>query len=197
MSYNLIIIAMEEELQPIKRKLQKNEHDDYYLGNNVIVVSGIGKVNASHAVTKAIYRYQKANIKQVINIGTAGSIDQAIGTIIKGDVFSYGDVDVTAFGYELGQVPAMVPKFGQGTNLVLTTDSFISDPKMLKTTQIDQVKAIEMEATAIAQVCHIENIPFTAYKVISDNANQDATAEFKQNISIVMEKLLKEVIKGA
>jgi adenosylhomocysteine nucleosidase len=198
MKYKIIIIAMKDELKPIKNQLKVNEKGDYQTGNTIIKISKIGKVNAAYTVTKSIYEYGKNNIKEIINIGTAGSINEPIGTIIKGSKYIYGDVDVTPFNYQLGQVPEMPEYYGKEGNLIITTDSFVTNIDNLKlSTEIkNKITAIEMEATAIAQVCYLEDIKFSTYKVISDNANHKADKDFKGNIHLVMKELLAKIIGG-
>jgi nucleoside phosphorylase len=132
MKYKIIIIAMKDELKPIKNQLKVNEKGDYQTGNTIIKISKIGKVNAAYTVTKSIYEYGKNNIKEIINIGTAGSINEPIGTIIKGSKYIYGDVDVTPFNYQLGQVPEMPEYYGKEGNLIITTDSFVTNIDNLK-----------------------------------------------------------------
>lgn len=73
-------------------------------GKEVIVTrSGIGKVAASIATTLLIERYAP---DAIINTGSAGGfVDSlAIGDIVISSEVRHHDVDVTAFGYEIGQM---------------------------------------------------------------------------------------------
>ena len=72
----------------------------------VFVQSGIGKVNAAITTTLLI---EKFDVKEVIFSGVAGSLDERlkIGDVVVGRDIVQHDVDATAFGYKMGQIPQM------------------------------------------------------------------------------------------
>ncbi|BDM63603.1 5'-methylthioadenosine/S-adenosylhomocysteine nucleosidase [Shewanella sp. NFH-SH190041] len=173
-------------------------------GKDVVVTrSGIGKVAASVATTLLIEKFQP---DAVINTGSAGGfVDTlAIGDIVISSEVRHHDVDVTAFGYEIGQMaqqPAAFiadPKLIAAANsaiadlgevkavegLICTGDSFICDPErtavMLK--HFPTMAACEMEGAAIAQVCHQFGVPFVVIRSLSDNANNDSPVDFDSYI---------------
>ncbi|NKF50922.1 5'-methylthioadenosine/adenosylhomocysteine nucleosidase [Shewanella sp. WXL01] len=169
-------------------------------GKDVVVTrSGIGKVAASIATTLVI---EKFGATQVINTGSAGGFakELAIGDIVISSEVRYHDVDVTGFGYEIGQMAAQPAAFIPNAELVqaaqkavaelgevkaiegliCTGDSFICDPERTKV-MVDNfptMAACEMEAAAIAQVCHQFGTPFVVIRSISDNANDDSSVDF-------------------
>src|SRR5699024_3623788 len=75
-----------------------------------LLKSRIGKVNAAMATTVLMEKFRPTF---VINTSTAGEINQdlAVGQIVVADEVVHHDVDVTAFGYQLGQVPQLPPTF--------------------------------------------------------------------------------------
>ncbi|EAF1401538.1 5'-methylthioadenosine/adenosylhomocysteine nucleosidase [Listeria monocytogenes] len=174
----------------------------------VLLESGIGKVNAALGTTLMADRFKP---EVIINTGSAGGMAEglAVGDVIISDRLAYGDVDVTEFGYTYGQVPRM-PAFYQGDavllkkaetiyreyfaasenkavyGLVVTNDSFIMRPDQHETirTFFPDVKAVEMEAVAIAQVAYQFDIPFLIIRAISDLANQEATISFDEFIHL-------------
>ena len=115
-----IIGAMEEEVTLLKNSLQKRSQTEYYhldliegeLDSHqvVLVQSGIGKVAATIATTLLIEKFQP---DLIINTGSAGGFDQElnIGDIVIAESLIQHDVDVTHFGYKLGQVPSMPAQF--------------------------------------------------------------------------------------
>ncbi|QBF83890.1 5'-methylthioadenosine/adenosylhomocysteine nucleosidase [Shewanella maritima] len=169
-------------------------------GKDVVVTrSGIGKVAAGIATTLVI---EKFGATQVINTGSAGGFakELAIGDIVISSEVRYHDVDVTGFGYEIGQMAAQPAAFIPNAELVqaaqkavaelgevkaiegliCTGDSFICDPERTKV-MVDNfptMAACEMEAAAIAQVCHQFGTPFVVIRSISDNANDDSSVDF-------------------
>lgn len=175
------------------------------IGDKDVVVtrSGIGKVAASIATTLLIDKFA---VTHVVNTGSAGGfVDSlAIGDIVISSEVRHHDVDVTAFGYEIGQMAqqpaAFIPdailvnaakkavadigevKTIEG--LICTGDSFICDPDRTKVMRANfpTMAACEMEGAAIAQVCHQFNIPFVVIRSLSDNANNDSPVDFDSYI---------------
>ncbi|QSX34688.1 5'-methylthioadenosine/adenosylhomocysteine nucleosidase [Shewanella avicenniae] len=165
----------------------------------VITRSGIGKVAAAMATTMVIEHFE---VDAVINTGSAGGFVDSlnIGDIVISSEVRYHDVDVTAFGYEIGQMAQQPAAFVADEalkqaardaisslvdvqtieGLICTGDSFICDPArtavMLK--HFPTMAACEMEGAAIAQVCHQFNTPFVVIRSLSDNANNDSPVDF-------------------
>ena len=146
----------------------------------VLLQSGIGKVAAAMGTTALL---QLTQPDLVINTGSAGGVVEGlnIGDVIVSTETQYHDADVTAFGYAKGQLPACPASFVSDTKLVelaervarqlgqhvkrgliCSGDSFIQGGERLAQIKQDfpKVIAVEMEATAIAQVCHAFNVPF-------------------------------------
>lgn len=165
-----------------------------------LLQSGIGKVAAAIGTT-ALLQLAKPDV--VINTGSAGGVAKGlkVGDIVISDETCYHDVDVTAFGYEKGQLPANPAAFlsdkkladlaqnvaeaqGQSVKrgLICSGDSFIHSEEKLSAIKNDfpQVTAVEMEATAIAQVCHAFNVPFVVVRAISDSGDGEASLSFEE-----------------
>ncbi len=169
----------------------------------VLLQSGIGKVNAAISATILCDHYKP---ECIINTGSAGGIGQDLNVsdVIISNQLTYGDVDATVFGYTFGQVPQMpavylpdsnlikkvekvyVNQLQKTTNkavfgLIATTDSFISTEEQREriTKHFPEVKAVEMEATAIAQVAHQFDIPFVIIRALSDVADKEAALSFE------------------
>ncbi|MBF0751183.1 MULTISPECIES: 5'-methylthioadenosine/adenosylhomocysteine nucleosidase [unclassified Pasteurella] len=165
-----------------------------------LLQSGIGKVAAAIGTT-ALLQLTKPDL--VINTGSAGGVAKGlkVGDIVISDETRYHDVDVTAFGYEKGQLPANPASFlsdkkladlaqniaeqqGQAVKrgLICSGDSFIDSEEKLSRIKTDfpHVTAVEMEAAAIAQVCHAFNVPFVVVRAISDGGDGEATLSFEE-----------------
>ncbi|STY59428.1 5'-methylthioadenosine/S-adenosylhomocysteine nucleosidase [Mannheimia haemolytica] len=82
-----------------------------------LLQSGIGKVAAAIGTTLLI---QLTQPDMIINTGSAGGLDPDlnVGDILISTEVRYHDVDVTAFGYEIGQLPANPPTFSPNEQLV-------------------------------------------------------------------------------
>lgn len=170
-------------------------------GKNIALLqSGIGKVAAAIGTTLLL---QIARPNVIINTGSAGGVAQSLkmGDIVISEQTTYYDADVTAFGYEKGQLPACLARFksdeklatlaekvaktqGQSVRkgLICSGDSFVQGGETLEKIKQDfpDVLAVEMEAAAIAQVCHAFNIPFVVVRAISDNGDGEASLSFDE-----------------
>ena len=165
-----------------------------------LLQSGIGKVAAAIG-TAALLQLTKPDA--VLNTGSAGGVARGlkVGDIVISDETRYHDVDVTAFGYEKGQLPANPAAFlsdkkladlaekvaqeqGQSVKrgLICSGDSFINSEQKIAQIKADfpNVTAVEMEATAIAQVCHAFNVPFVVVRAISDAGDGKASLSFEE-----------------
>ncbi|KAB2333999.1 5'-methylthioadenosine/S-adenosylhomocysteine nucleosidase [Bacillus mesophilum] len=169
-------------------------------GADVILLrSGIGKVNAAMSTTVLLDRFKP---DYVINTGSAGGLNPKlnVGDVVISTELRHHDVDATAFGYEYGQVPQMPAAYTADEKLVkiaeecakesgdiqvvrgliATGDSFMSDPVRVEAVRekFEDLQAVEMEAAAIAQVCHQFNIPFVVIRSLSDIAGKESDISF-------------------
>lgn len=206
-----IIGAMEEEVTLLRSKLENLETEihagfEYYLGslhgkNIVLLRSGIGKVNAAISTTVMMQTYQPDFI---INTGSAGGFhtDLEVGDIVISSSVCHHDVDVTPFGYELGQVPGLpacflpdnsLVKAAQNSieslqevahmhGLIATGDRFMHQPEDVTNTRnnFPEMIACEMEAAAVAQVCHTFEKPFVIIRSLSDIAGKENAVTFEK-----------------
>src|SRR5690554_7905777 len=101
----LIIAAMSSEVEELTHILTlKTTHPflsyegKYNEKDLLLVVSGIGKTNASSALSHMLTAHP--NIKQIINLGIVGGHKVGLyETYIVSEV-TYHDVDLTVFNYE-------------------------------------------------------------------------------------------------
>lgn len=179
-----------------------------------LLQSGIGKVAAAIGTTMLL---QQAKPDLVINTGSAGGVAQGlkVGDIVISSETIYHDADVTAFGYTKGQLPACPPAFisdeklldiaekiaqEQGHNvkrgLICSGDSFINGGDALAKIKADfpTVMAVEMEATAIAQVCHVFNVPFVVVRAISDAGDGEASMSFEEFLPLAAKQSSQMVL---
>lgn len=219
------IFAMEEEALALEKAFLQNLKVISNLPFKILelntqeikvtsIISGIGKVFAAAAAAILIEKY---NIDAIINIGAAGGINCNVGDIVISSEAAYHDVDVTAFGYKKGEIPTQPLIFKSAEKylqldkleniiedksscykgLVATGDQFVNDIHVVNIikNQYPNVRAIEMEAAAIAQICYNYNKDFILIKKISDLADKAAGASFKEEIANFDEKISK-LIKG-
>jgi adenosylhomocysteine nucleosidase len=107
------------------------------------------------------------------------------------------DMDATAAGLELGTTPfsnkAPIIEFGD----LVATPVLCGSQDKFETEIPSTVDCIEMEAFAIATACKKYDIPFRAYKVVSDqggNQSHDAWLKFLENDMPLVINEIRELI---
>lgn len=215
-----IITAMKSEYAAVKKLYdfegdnQKAEAEAY--GNKVILIlSGMGKVNATIATERAI-REEKADL--VINTGLAGGIDSSLdqGDIVLAQKVAYHDVwcgEGNAMGQMQGmplyydspvdiiqKISAIAPDFKLG--LMVTGDQFLTDVNRLKEikSNFPEALAVDMESAAVAQTCHINKKPYISLRIISDVVGKPGQVEeyqtFRENMPNQAAEMLDKTLKA-
>ncbi|WP_186429986.1 5'-methylthioadenosine/adenosylhomocysteine nucleosidase [Clostridium sp. BSD9I1] len=207
----------------IERKLSKAQME-FNLGkiwahDVVVVKSGIGKVNAAVCAQILIDEF---NVDKVINVGVAGGVGEDVlpGDVVIADSLVQHDCDSTAFGERKGQIPRMdtfdfkchdelvlkakaacekVSECKCFVGRIVTGDQFIADrDKIIWLSEEFGALACEMEGGSIAQVCHLNNVPFVIIRSASDNANNGAHIEYEKFKPIAVKNsigILKNMIE--
>lgn len=206
-----VIGAMKPELALLQIRLHNTVsktignitfHEGLLAGKDVVMVlSGIGKVNAAAATALVVQQFRP---DCVINTGSAGGLGRGlrVGDVVIGTEIAHHDVDATAFGYTFGQVPQLPPRFGSDAGLikaakqaasafsgativeglVVSGDQFIQGSAKIDAIRqhFADVQAVEMEAAAIAQTCYQMGTPFVIVRAISDAADESASQSFDE-----------------
>jgi len=228
-----IIGAMEQEVTLLRDKIENRQTlalagCEIYTGtlNGVDVAllkSGIGKVAAALGTTLLL---ELCRPDVIINTGSAGGLAPSlkVGDIVVSDEVRYHDADVTAFGYEPGQMAGCPAAFKADEKLiaaaeqcigelnlnavrglVVSGDAFINgaEPLARIRTTFPQAVAVEMEAAAIGHVCHQFATPFVVVRAISDVADKASHLSFDEFLevaakqsSLMVETLLAHLTHG-
>lgn len=206
-----IIGAMEEEVAEIIKLMtiqDEKQYQDYHFYEGimndkevVVLQGGIGKVNAAIATTLLFTYY---DIDYVINIGSAGGVrsEQNVGDVVISSKVVHHDVDVTAFQRKMGEVPGMPLFFEADHDLLMKVQDILKlqnilshvgliasgDQFVSQASQVTKIKdyfpetmCVEMEAAAIAQVCHVYSKKFIITRSLSDVFNKgESSVQFDE-----------------
>lgn len=219
-----LIGAMDEEIKLLKESMTNSRTEEIASfqftsgtieGRDVVLLkSGIGKVNAAIGTTLLNHIYSPDCI---INTGSAGGLHSElnVGDVVISSGVTYHDVDVTAFGYDYGQVPQMPTYYEPDEKLVnvaeasaknmgsqvvkgviASGDSFMNDVTRLNEIRrkFTDLYAVEMEAGAIAQVCFRFQIPFVVIRSLSDIAGKNAELSFDEYLPIAAENSAQHIL---
>jgi adenosylhomocysteine nucleosidase len=221
-----IIGAMEQEVAILKAAMSqiqeiKKAGCTYYTGqingaDVVLLQSGIGKVSAAVGTALLLELYQP---DVVINTGSAGGFASSLtmGDVVISTEVRHHDADVTAFGYEIGQMASQPAAFKADPKLIETAekalltltdkhavrglictgDAFIctAEKQAFIRQHFPAVIAVEMEAAAIAQTCHQFSVPFVVVRAISDVADKESPMSFDEFLPLAAQSSSDMVLK--
>ena len=190
-----MIVAMDKELQQLRPLFPEDKV--------ILQKSGIATVNAAIQTVEMIRQYKPDCI---ISSGCAGGNGDDINLqdVVVSSELTYHDVycgaaidDTTVFGQvqglparyqadpyllkkamELSQISNLKSQISIHSGLIVTGDWFVDSKEKMREIvgHFPEAKAVDMESCAIAQVCHIYNVPFISFRVISDIPLRDTDA---------------------
>ena len=222
-SLPLFVMAMEAEAAPIRKKLGLAGEGNLlaegfsariWSNDFVHVVTngtdsrfGVDAIGTLPASLTTLLAVQKINPKIVISAGTCGGFiarDGFIGEIILADRCVFHDRRIPLEGFikygvgdfrvaDLNAI-AEALKFKVGT--VSTGDSLDSQPSDLDFMNSVNAVAKDMEASAVAWVCELKEVPFTALKVTTDLVDGEITTEkeFVTNLEYASNRLSEGIL---
>lgn len=158
------------------------------------VICGIGKVNASYALLKAI---QEKRPSLIVNLGSAGSATYKKGEVVCCTKFVQRDMDVRALGHQLYETPwsGIPPVMEYGLAMEGLPEAACGTGDHFETAHAtDMYQVVDMEAYALALVAKKENIPFLSLKYISDGADGQAAEDWPiqvHNAAVAFEAALQ------
>lgn len=152
-----------------------------------VVYTGIGKVNAAYFLAMELARRQSRGElpRAVVNFGTAGSPVFQTHQMIECTRFVQRDMDLSPLGFARGVTPCEdipeileVPKrmVQLASGICGTGDSFENGAGVL------HCDVFDMEAYALAKVCHLEKVPFLSVKYITDGCDHNAHNDWRENL---------------
>ena len=204
-----IIAALEEELEAFRDAHEitpVSEQDPFRAfrfahraAEVTLLRSGVGKASAAMVAQYAVDHFRP---DYLLMTGIAGGLGGglALGDVVVSRDCVQHDLDVTALGYALGQVPLTEHRFlpadpklielalatpvpGQRVvpGRILTGDQFITAADAARQERLRSLSgdAVEMEGAAVALVATVNRIPFVIIRSVSDHADAAAPADFR------------------
>ena len=178
----LVLAAMAVEAEALMDRLPLDGLDV------TVTVTGIGKVAAASTCARLLAERPRDG---VVVAGISGGLTPSagLGTYVVADAAAQHDLDVRP----LVDAPGIVPELGIARfeaapeptrylaelapsalrGLVVSGDAIIrsSEQRALIHERFPDALAVDMETAAIAHVCHLSGVPWSAVRVISDSAD--------------------------
>lgn len=198
-----IIVAMEKEFAQLKSLLSENRTEkqrgkDFVIGNigsNEVIMQqcGIGKVNSAVGTVEMINSYQP---DLIISTGVAGGADAAMNPldVVVGTSYAYHDL-YCGSDVEYGQLPGLPAQFHTlheltvkalsidsdvniYSGMIVSGDWFVDSQEKMRDilSHFPNAKGVDMESCSIAHTCHLYDVPFISFRIISDVPLKDDKA---------------------
>lgn len=142
------------------------------------LICGIGKINATYQLLKAI---QEERPSLIVNLGSAGSNHFQRGEVVCCTKFIQRDMNVVALGFELYETPlsGLPPVLEYGLSMDGLQQGICGTGDNFEMAHsATGYNVVDMEAYALATVAMKENIPFLCLKYISDGADGNAAEDW-------------------
>lgn len=153
------------------------------VGLNYFYLTGVGKINATYKTLELINKFHP---KEIINFGTAGSLNKNLSGVVECTKFYQRDMDCRGLlDFKLGDTPFDSINeivFSQKGYSCGTGDNFVNKKIEM------EVDIVDMEAYAIAKVCIYKKIKFRCFKFISDSGDEQADIDWNTNLKLAAEK---------
>ena len=209
-----VIVALDSEYELVKELLGGTTGT--LASGNVVELSrcGIGKVNAAVGATSIL---ESARPDVVISSGVAGSVDSSLKPldVIVANRIAYHDVWCGP-GVPWGQVQGLPLYFETDkdlcskalslplegltlkTGLIASGDRFIDTPAEVAAIKkiYPDALAVDMESGSLAQVCHLYEVPFISFRIISDSSDGAAYGDFWSTASSNSFRLLRSFLEA-
>lgn len=176
----------------------------------ILVKSGVGKVHSARTTQVMV---DKFDLEYIVNVGAAGSVNDMlqIGDVVIGQDVVQHDFDITAFGHSKGYITGvgnsikcdekLVAKLKETVEngperqyqiklgIVATGDIFCEDIAMKNKIRAKfNADVVDMECGAIAQVAHLNKIPFMVIRSVSDTPDGKNANTFDQNLKLASKR---------
>lgn len=207
------VVAMEKEARLFLNQVEiikeyniagKRVSEGKYLNNKIVlIIAGIGKVNASFSTQIIIDKFSPSII---INFGVAGG--KSNSGLFPGDVVLLDKV--CQYDFDLSEIDNVKVGYMQDYNTIYyntNVELYSGNKFLIRTgatgdrftkqeyfnTIIKELSAnvIDMESGAIVQVCTANEIPFLTLKLISDvdDVENSIFDQYQKNIASVCDKI--------
>ena len=163
-----------------------------HAGDLPVLITGVGKVQAAVAVTRALGTGRPA---MIVNLGTAGALrDGLTGThvihrVVQHDLNSAAIMELTGLPVGLPiDISDHATQYGTAPVVLATGDRFIDD-ESARARLAEHAHLADMEGYAVAAAATAMEVPVICVKEVSDAAGQRAGATWSTALAACAERL--------
>jgi adenosylhomocysteine nucleosidase len=171
----IVAAAMDQELAPLKSRALPNLH---------LLKTGIGVEKATQSLRRCL---AQTRVRAVFGIGFAGGLSPELrtGDLVIGRRIRRSSITVSASA-DLLAVAEKVRLHDTSVHFgtLLTVDQVLGDSASKRSLAISlerhEVGGVDMESSAIAQVCSECQVPFLIVRCITDRLDEDLPIDFNR-----------------
>lgn len=167
----LLVAALSSELSAFPEELEGFDR----------LVTGVGKLQAAHALTRAL---DAKAYDEIVVVGTAGAIDQQLEATVHevGTAFQHDVSDLDGVVGQHVSLPARVST-GRDGLLIATGDHFVSDAEVTAVIRPTGAALVDMETYALIWVAEQFGVPIRVFRAVSDNAEDGALTDWREAVA--------------
>ena len=163
-----------------------------HAGDLPVLITGVGKIQAAVAVTRALGTVRPSLI---VNLGTAGALrDGLSGThvihrVIQHDLNSQAILQLTG---QAAGMPIDISAHAAGysaEHMVLATGDRFIDDNATRSRLAEHAHLVDMEGYAVAAAATAMNVPVVCVKEVSDSAEEQAGSTWSATLASCAERL--------
>lgn len=174
----LVVAALDEEVAHLPPDVE-------------VLVTGVGKARATAALSG---RLARSTPRLVVNVGTAGAVDGVITGLVEVTWVTQHDLPYDAIESLVGATidrgfalrpaapPLPSPAAPPDSTALATGDVFVASADSARQLAAAGIHLVDMEAYGYASACAEFGVPFRCVKVVSDAADEDASASWLDTI---------------
>ncbi|HWS50567.1 MAG TPA: nucleoside phosphorylase [Microbacterium sp.] len=145
------------------------------------LVTGAGKLQATHALTRAL---DASTYDEVVVVGTAGAIDPSLEATVHevGTAFQHDVTDLDGIAGQHVSMPARVTTGREGV-LIATGDHFVDDAEVAAVIRPSGAALVDMETYAYIWVAEQFRVPIRVFRAVSDRAEEGALTDWREAVT--------------
>ncbi len=163
----LLVVAVRAEAQFLDDRLP-------------VLITGIGKINASAAVTAALAGPVRP--ASVINLGTSGALRPGLTGLHEISTVIQHDLDTELLFRLTGETYGAPLKLDAPGDIALASgDTFVTDGAQ-RDALAQQAHLVDMEGYAVAAAAQRAGLPVRLIKLVSDDADENSTRTWPETV---------------
>lgn len=190
----LIVAALKTELLPLIKFFNIDQIKSigsgtlYYNRKLHLLQTGIGMNNARVMLSEYLETYHP---ERILNIGTAGALNPEV---VIGSVMQVEIILNKTFDKIYTELISPGPVYLKKAALLTMSRAVVDQKRKEKLFNNYKADLVDMEAFALAGIAAAKNIRLSCIKVVSDNADNNASIDFKNNYKDAVKCLSESII---